>query len=488
MGTYIAIDLKSFYASVECVDRGLDPLGVNLVVADKSRTDKTICLAVSPSFKAQGIPSRPRLFEVRQKLDEINERRRQRAPRRRLKGKSYYAKELEDNPSLAMDFIPAPPRMARYIAVSSRIYSVYLKYIAPEDIHVYSIDEVFIDASPYLGTYRLTAHELAKKMIKEIVETTGITATAGIGSNLYLAKIAMDIIAKHTEADEYGVRIAELDEMTYRRKLWSHRPLTDFWRVGAGYSSRLERHRMYTMGDIARCSLQNEALLYRLFGVNAEILIDHAWGFEPCTMAAIKAYRPANNSLSNGQVLQCPYSYQQAETVLREMADALAFDLVAKQLETNQLTISIGYDIENLSTAEKALTYSGIICYDHYGRPVPKHAHGTYNLVMYTSSSEMIIAASCDLYKRITDPSLLIRRINITAGNVVAEAEAIRRGFQLDLFSTPDFSRLKRERNLQLASIEIRSRYGRNSLLRGTAFKDGATTRERNMQIGGHKA
>lgn len=488
MGTYIAIDLKSFYASVECVDRGLDPLGVNLVVADASRTDKTICLAVSPSLKAQGVPSRPRLFEVRQKVDEINEKRRLKAPGRHLRGKTFFASKLDQHPYLALDFIPAPPRMARYIAVSSEIYRIYLKYIAPEDIHVYSIDEVFIDVTPYLKAYRLTAHELAKKIILDVVRSTGITATAGIGTNLYLAKVAMDIIAKHTEADEYGVRIAELDEMTYRKQLWAHKPITDFWRVGGGYAARLERHRMYTMGDIARCSLENEALLYRLFGVNAELLIDHAWGYEPCTMAAIKAYKPMNTSLSNGQVLQCPYSYDQAETVLREMADALAFDLVAKQMETNQLTVSIGYDIENLSTAERAVTYKGVVCYDHYGRPVPKHAHGTYNLAMYTSSSDMIMAASDDLYKRITDPSLLIRRINITACNVVTEAEAVRRGFQLDLFSPPDFRKLKKERNLQLASLEIRNRYGKNSLLRGTNFRDGATTRERNMQIGGHRA
>lgn len=488
MGTYIAIDLKSFYASVECVDRKLDPLGVNLVVADESRSDKTICLAVSPSLKAEGVPSRPRLFEVKQKVAEINERRRMKSPGRRFRGKTYFAAKLEEHPYLELDYITAAPRMARYIAVSSQIYRIYLKYIAPEDIHVYSIDEVFIDAGPYLNTYRLTAHELAKKIIQDIVMTTGITATAGIGTNLYLAKVAMDIIAKHTVADEYGVRIAELDEMTYRQKLWSHRPLTDFWRVGNGYTSRLKRHRIYTMGDIARCSLDNEALLYRLFGVNAELLIDHAWGYEPCTMAAIKAYRPINSSLSNGQVLQCPYTYEQAATVIMEMADSLALDLVAKQLQTSQLTVTIGYDIENLTTAERAASYKGIVCYDHYGRPVPKHAHGTCNIAMYTSSSELIMESSLNLYRRITDPTLLIRRINITACNTVTEAEAIRRGFQLDLFSPPDFKQLQREKNLQLASLEIRSRYGKNSILRGTSFMDGATARERNLQIGGHKA
>ena len=483
MKAYIAIDLKSFYASVECRDRSLDPLNTNLVVADESRSDNTICLAVSPPLKAMGVSSRPRLFEAKQQVKAINEKR-----GRYFKGKSFFASELKENKSLAVSFIIAPPRMARYIAVSSAIYEIYLKYIAKEDIHVYSIDVVFIDAEPYLNTYNTTPYDLAKMIILDIVHTTGITATAGIGTNLYLAKVAMDIIAKHTEADEYGVRIASLDEMSYREKLWSHKPLTDFWRIGPGYLNRLARLHLFTMGGIARCSLEREEVLYRQFGVNAELLIDHAWGYESCTMRAIKAYKSLNHSLSNGQVLSHAYTFDQAKTVVREMSDALAFDMVEKRVGSNQVVLSIDYDSDNLSTYEKRASYSGLVYYDHYGRPVPKHAHGSLNLDIYTSSSQMLMEASNYIYNKITDRNLLIRRINITACNVISEEEALNRGLQLDLFMKIDLSKLKREHSLQETSISIKNRYGKNAILRGSSFLSESTTRERNLQIGGHKA
>ena len=355
---YVAIDLKSFYASVECIERELDPMTTNLVVADASRTEKTICLAVSPSLKAFGVPGRPRLFEVVQKVGEVNALRQSRAPGRTLTGKSWDALQLQADPTLGVDYLVAPPRMAHYMEHSAKIYSIYLKYVAPEDIHVYSIDEVFMDVTPYLRNRGMTAREFTRMIIQDVVDTTGITATAGIGTNLYLCKVAMDIVAKHMEADEYGVRIAELDELSYRRLLWNHRPLTDFWRVGRGYVKRLEKVGLYTMGDVARCSLgrsdefYNEELLYKLFGVNAELLIDHAWGWEPCTIAQIKAYRPQTNSLGSGQVLHCPYTSEKAKLVVREMTDMLVLDLVDKGLVTDQMVLTVGYDIENLTDPE----------------------------------------------------------------------------------------------------------------------------------------
>ena len=423
---YIAIDLKSFYASVECMERGLNPLTTNLVVADESRTEKTICLAVSPSLKAYGISGRARLFEVVQKVKEVNARRRGQAPGRRFLGESFDDTALKSDPSLAVSYITAPPRMAYYIEYSTRIYNVYLKYIAPEDMHVYSIDEVMIDAAQYLKTYGLTARELAVKIIRDVLETTGITATAGIGTNLYLCKIAMDIVAKHIAPDRYGVRIAELDEMSYRRMLWSHRPLTDFWRVGRGYARKLEGCGLYTMGDIARCSLgsdadyYNEELLYRLFGVNAELLIDHAWGWEPCTLADIKAYKPDTNSIVSGQVLQCPYSFDKARLVLREMVDSLALNLVDKGLVTDQLVLTIGYDIENLSDPNIRNQYQGEVTVDRYGRRIPKHAHGTANLDCHTSSSILMTDAATALFDRIVNRKLLVRRLSLSANRIVS--------------------------------------------------------------------
>ena len=425
--TYIAIDLKSFYASVECRERGLDPMTTNLVVADQSRTEKTICLAVTPSLKSFGIPGRARLFEVVQKVREANNFRRNKAPNRTFVGKSWDYRELQEHPELELDYIVAPPRMALYMEYSTRIYDIYLRYIAPEDMHIYSVDEVFIDVTPYLKTYNMTARELAITMIQDVLKETGITATAGIGTNLYLCKIAMDIVAKHMDADENGVRIAELDEMSYRRLLWDHRPLTDFWRVGRGYSKKLEAHGLYTMGDIARCSIgkptdyYNEELLYKLFGVNAELLIDHAWGWEPCTIEQIKSYRPATNSISSGQVLTCPYDYEKTRIIVQEMTDMLSLDLVDKGLVTDQLVLTVGYDIENLTDANRRSKYQGEITTDRYGRKIPKHAHGTANLECPTSSTAMMIQAMLALYDRIVDRELLTRRITVVANNVVSE-------------------------------------------------------------------
>ena len=426
---YIAIDLKSFYASVECVERGLDPLTTNLVVADASRTEKTICLAVSPSLKAYGIPGRARLFEVVQKVKEVNAARLRKASGRSFSGASFSDTELKSSPSLSLDYIVAPPRMAYYIEYSTRIYNIYLKYIAPEDIHVYSIDEVFLDATDYLNTYNLSARELATKMILDVLKTTGVTATAGIGTNLYLSKIAMDIQAKHIPADNNGMRIAELDEMSYRRLLWSHRPLTDFWRVGKGYAKKLEEQGLFTMGDIARCSLgkptdyYNENLLYKLFGINAELLIDHAWGWEPCTIADIKAYKPSTNSIGigAGAALQ-PIPFDKAKLIVREMTDLLVLDLVDKRLVTDQLVLMVGYDIENLTNPKIKKSYHGEITTDHYGRSVPKSAHGSVNLGRQTSSTKLILDAVTELYERIVDKNLLVRRVNITANHVVDEA------------------------------------------------------------------
>ena len=503
--TYIAIDLKSFYASVECVERGLNPMTTHLVVADKSRTEKTICLAVTPSLKALGIPRRARLFEVSAKVRKVNAERQQNAPRRVFTGSSFDATVLNAHPEYRLDFIVAPPRMAHYMEFSTRIYQIYLKYIAPEDIHVYSIDEVFIDATDYLGIYKLSARELAMKMILDVLESTGITATAGIGTNLYLCKIALDIQAKHIPADHNGVRIAELDEMSYRRLFWSHRPLTDFWRIGKGYAKKLEDHGLYTMGDIARCSLgsvadrYNEDMLYKLFGVNAELLIDHAWGYEPCTIADIRAYKPESNSLGSGQVLKCPYTFQKAKLVVREMADSLALDLVDKKLMTDQIVLTVGYDVENLSDPGIREGYSGAVTTDRYGRQIPKHANGTANLGKYSSSSKLIIDAASGLFERITDKKLLIRRLYLTANRVKGEGSVPEDtgGEQLDIFT--DYTKeeekrkaealeLARERKKQEAMLDIKRKYGKNAILKGMNLEDGATAQDRNQQIGGHKA
>ncbi|XME03296.1 DNA methylase [Lachnospiraceae bacterium C1.1] len=499
---YIAIDLKSYYASVECVLRDLDPLRTNLVVADTSRTEKTICLAVSPSLKAFGIPGRARLFEVVSRVKEVNRERKKANRGREFSGISYDAEELKRNPSLELGYIAAPPQMALYEKRSTEIYEIYLKYIAPEDIHVYSIDEVFIDATQYLKLYGLTAREFAEKLVQEVYDLTSITATAGIGTNLYLAKIAMDIIAKHAEPDEKGARLAEIDEISYRRMLWNHRPITDFWRVGRGYATRLAKAGIYTMGDVARCSLGkdtdffNEDLLYKIFGKNAELLIDHAWGYEPCTIADIKAYRPSNNSLCSGQVLQSPYSYEKTRIIVREMTDLLVLDLVDKGLVTDQMVLDIGYDTESLK--DKNIKYSGEITIDHYGRRVPKAAHGSINLNKANSSSKIIIDAVVRLFEEIVDKRLLVRRLTVTANHVLPERFAKKETFeQLDLFT--DYAAIERqqkaekeayerEKKMQKAILDIKKKFGKNAILRGTDLEEGATTIERNAQIGGHKA
>lgn len=501
--TYLCVDLKSFYASVECVERGLDPMTTNLVVADESRTEKTICLAVSPSLKAHGISGRARLFEVVQRVKEVNAQRRRNAPSGQFTGSSWNDPELKNHPEMELDYIVAPPRMAHYIEWSTRIYSVYLKYLAPEDIFPYSIDEVFMDVTNYLDTYHLTARELARKIILDVLETTGITATAGMGSNLYLAKIAMDIVSKHIHPDKDGVRIAKLDEMTYRRLLWDHRPLTDFWRVGPGYARKLEANGLNTMGDIARCSIgketdyYNEELLYKLFGVNAEILVDHAWGWEPCTIADVKAYKPENKSIVSGQVLQCPYQFEKAKLVMREMADALALDLVDKGLVTNQLVLTVGYDRENLDDPQRSKSYKGPVTTDRYGRKVPKHATGTINLDRYSSSTNEIIRAVLELFDRIVDKNLLVRRLSISANRLICEADAPKEpaAEQLDLFTDyaaqeerrkKEDAALVRERKVQEAMLGIKKKFGKNAILKGMNLEEGATARERNKTIGGH--
>ena len=489
---YIAIDLKSFYASVECISRGLDPLRTNLVVADESRTDKTICLAVSPSLKAFGVPGRPRLFEAIAKVQEVNALRRAKAPRGGFTGKSWDADALESNPALEADFIIAPPRMGDYMECSAKIYEVYLQYIAPEDIHVYSIDEVFIHATPYLKTYGMTARDLARKLIQQVLAATGITATAGVGTNLYLSKVAMDIVAKKMPADADGVRIAQLDEISYRRQLWNHRPLTDFWRIGAGYARKLEQNGLRTMGDVARCSLgeegqfHNENLLYKLFGVNAELLIDHAWGWEPCTMEHIKAYKPTANSVSSGQVLQRPYAFAEAKLVAREMADALAMDLLEKHLVTDQIVLTVGYD--RVSVTEQ---YHGAVTSDPYGRMIPKHAHGTANLPRQSASVRLIVDAVMALFDRLVDPDLWCRRINLTANRVIPEGCVSGEDMQLNLFGESEErldETLAREKRRQQAVLHIRQKYGKNAILKGMNYQAGATARERNQQIGGHRA
>ncbi len=498
--TYIAIDLKSFYASVECRERNLDPLNTNLVVADESRTEKTICLAVSPSLKACGIPGRPRLFEVVEKVKEVNSFRRERIHGRDFTGKSCLASELTADPQLELDYIVAPPHMALYMRYSTEIYKIYLRYVSPEDMHVYSCDEVFLDVTQYLGIYRMSAHDLTRKIIGDILKETGITATAGIGTNLYLCKIAMDIVAKHIPADENGVRIAELTEMEYRRRLWSHKPITDFWRIGRGTARRLAGMGLYTMGDVARFSEQYEDRLYKEFGVNAELLIDHAWGYEPCTMEEIKKYRPETNSLSSGQVLSRPYSYTEASVVVREMADALALDLTDKQLVTDQIVLTINFDSESLKNPEILARYKGEIATDWYGRPAPKHAHGSYNLPRQTSSSRLISQGAMEIFKRTVDEDLLVRRITIAAMNVIPETEVQNpeeEEEQLSLFvdyeerdrkKQQEEEALRKEKALQEATLSIKKRFGKNAILKGLNFEEGATAKERNGQIGGHKA
>lgn len=503
--TYVAIDLKSFYASVECRERGLNPLTTNLVVADAARTPKTICLAVSPSLKQYGIPGRPRLFEVIQKIHEINQLRLGKIPGHKFVGKSYQEEELRENRLLEIDYITAPPQMAHYMEWSTRIYNIYLKYAAPEDIHVYSIDEVFIDITSYLKASGLSPYSYTKKIIQEVYSATGITATAGIGTNLYLCKVAMDILAKKTKPDEDGVRIACLDEISYREKLWNHRPLTDFWRVGHGYTKKLEENGIFTMGDVAICSLgkkneyHNEDLLYKLFGINAQLLIDHAWGWEPCSMADVKAYKPESNSLGSGQVLQCPYSFEKARLIVMEMTDLLVLDLVEKGLVTDQMVLTIGYDIENLDKTSKKLLYKGEVTTDHYGRKIPKHAHGTANLPEKTSSTKIIMNAVMELYDRIVNPGLLVRRVTLTANKVVDERCVKRETSyeQMELFTDYNVKEqrkqekqeeLKREKQMQMAVLEIKKRFGKNAILKGMNLKEGATTMERNRQIGGHKA
>ncbi len=523
--TYIAIDLKSFYASVECIQRHMDPLNTNLIVADSSRTEKTICLAVSPSLKAYGISGRARLFEVIQRVKEINIQRLDYAIKKKLIAKdeqgqykfrlsSFKDSELKQNPSLKLTYITAPPQMRLYEEYSTRIFSIYLKYIASEDIHVYSIDEVFIDITRYMSVYNMTAHDLATTMIREVLYSTGITATAGIGTNMYLAKIAMDIVAKHVPADKDGVRIAEINEQKYRELLWCHRPLTDFWRIGRGYSSKLESMGLYTMGDIARASLSDkkEEQLYKVFGINAELLIDHAWGFEPVSIEYIKKYRPNTNSLSSGQVLKEPYSYEKGELIIREMTELLVQDLVRKKLVTKQLVMTIGYDRTSITvyipgksmkdtvyivTGTKKF-YSGTVISDPYGRPQPKHSRGTGNIDNYTNSARKIMDVVIKLYKRITDPDLLIRRLNIAAcelipENMIPEDEPE----QLDLFTNyaelekerqAEKEKDEKERKLLRATIRLKDRFGKNAVLKGMNFVEGGTTIERNGQIGGHKA
>lgn len=498
--TYIAIDLKSFFASVECVERNLNPLTTNLVVADISRTEKTICLAVSPSLKSYGIAGRARLFEVVRKVRAVNYERLCRNGGRAFSGKSYDDTELKAHPELELSYIVAQPGMKRYIDYSTRVYAVYLKYIAPEDIHVYSIDEVFIDATEYLGIYKMTAHQLAMKLIREVLSATGVTATAGIGPNLFLSKVAMDIVAKHIPADKDGVRIAELDEMSYRHTLWDHRPITDFWRVGKGTAEKLGTYGMYTMGDVAWQSEKNEELLYKLFGVNAELLIDHAWGWEPCTIEAVKAYKPETNSMSRGQVLKCPYTFMKARVVVREMAQGMALELLDKHKVTNRLTLTIGYDAESLTNNTPISGYKGEIKFDRYGRKVPKSAHGTESLGRFTSSAKLMTDAVTALFERIADAGLLVRRMNLTAEQVIDEnsREAVsEKPLELDLFSDYDAvvaerekekAALDKERKVQEAVLRIRKTYGNNALLKGLDFDDGATAMERNVQIGGHKA
>lgn len=501
---YIAIDLKSFYASVECRELGLDPLDTNLVVADKSRTEKTICLAVSPSLKSFGIPGRPRLYQVVEQVKKVNATRRM-DNGGKLRGQSHFYHELIEDGSLELSYIVMPPRMAYYIKYSTEIYKVYLKYVAAEDIHVYSIDEVFLDVTKYLPVYKMSAHDLAMTIIKDVLDTVGITATAGIGSNLYLAKVAMDIVAKHVEADEDGVRIARLDEKSYRRLLWNHRPITDFWRVGRGYAKKLEKYGMFTMGDVAKCSLgdekqfHNEKLLYDLFGVNAELLIDHAWGYEPCSIVDIKAYKPKKHGIGAGQVLQDPYTYKMAETVTREMIDSLVLDLVSKGLVSNQAVITVGYDVENLKNEDILSKYRGEIIVDNYGRQIPKYTRFTVNFNCYSSSTNLIVKKVMEAYEVHVNKDLFVRRIDMSLNNVIERGNLERKdqleqlNFFMDLenigesLAREDMAKEK-EKNIQEAILEIKDKYGKNAILKGTGLKEGATAKSRNKQIGGHRA
>jgi len=495
---YACIDLKSFYASVECRERGLDPLKTNLVVADESRTEKTVCLAISPSMKQYGLGGRARLYEVLQKIKEVNYQRKKDNKFKEFTSKSYNDDELKKDKNLELDFIIAPPRMAYYMKYSTEIYNVYLKYLSPEDIYVYSIDEVFCDITNYMNYNHTTPRAFVTKMIHDVYKTTGITATAGLGTNMYLAKVAMDIVAKHCEPDKYGVRMSGLDEITYRKKLWNHKPLTSFWRIGPGYAKKLEANGLYTMGDIARCSLENEDLLYKLFGVNAELLIDHAWGYEPCTIESVKAYKPTRNSISSGQVLHYPYTYKKARLIIKEMSDLLALDLVSKKIVTDQLVLTVGYDIDNLNIPDIRESYTGEITKDHYGREVPKHAHGTINIDHKTSSSKVIMEHMLKLYDRITNKNLLIRRINITASNVVSEDLVKDKPViqQFDLFTDYKEVEEKREKEkeeemkdkkLQNIMLDIKNKYGKNAILKGMNLEEGGTTIDRNKQIGGHR-
>lgn len=499
--TYLCIDLKSFYASVECVERQLDPLTTNLVVADSSRTEKTICLAVTPSLKGYGVSGRPRLYEVIQAVERINNQRRYKAPNRSFTRKSYNAAELNSDTSLELDYIVAPPRMAYYMAYSTRIYEIYLKYVSADDILVYSIDEVFMDITGYLNTSQKTPHDFAMMIIRDVLKQTGITATAGIGTNMYLAKIAMDITAKKMQPDKDGVRISELDEMSYRKELWEHKPLTDFWRVGKGYAKKLEDNYMFTMGDIARASTTpyGRKKLKKMFGINSKMLVDHAWGYEPCTIEEAKAYTPETKSISTGQVLKEPYTFQKARLIVWEMSELLSLDLVSKRLVTNQIVLTIGYDVENLTNHKIAQQYKGEIKTDMYGRKIPKHAHGTGNLDRQTSSTKLINEATLKLFDKITDKKLLIRRITIAANNLVSENTVvdIPQYEQFDLFTDyealtsqreEEKKMLQKERRIQEALLAIKERYGKNAIIKGTNLQEGATSIERNQQIGGHKA
>ena len=496
--TYMCIDLKSFYASVECVERGLDPLDTNLVVADSSRTDKTICLAVSPSLKSYGLSGRCRLFEAKQKVREVNYYRKKNNNYKSFTGKSVINSEIMKDNGLELDFIIATPRMKKYMKYSTDIYNIYLKYLAPEDIFVYSIDEVFCDISAYLNTYKMSPKELVSKIIRDVYDTTGITATAGIGTNLYLAKISMDIVAKHTEADEIGVRIAEIDELSYRKLLWEHRPITDFWRVGNGYAKKLAEHNMFTMGDVARCSIDNENLLYKLFGVNAELLIDHAWGYEPTTIEDVKNYKPNSNSISEGQVLHCPYNYEKTKLIVREMIDNLALSLVSKKKVTDKIVLTIGYDIDNLTNPDIRSKYFGEITIDQYGRKIPKQAHGTINLDYRTSSSKVLMKKGIELFDKIINKNLLTKRVNVTVCNIVSEDQAGNDMVyeQMDLFSVNntkksddeiDKQARKDELALQKIMIDLKNKYGKNAILRAMNLEEGATARDRNNQVGGHR-
>ena len=496
--TYIAIDLKSFYASVECMQRNLNPLTTNLVVADSSRTEKTICLAVTPSLKSYGIPGRARLFEVVQKVRKVNVERKRKIQNKEFVNSSYNNEELKTNPYLKLDYIVATPRMSLYMQYSNRIYKIYLKYFSSDDIYPYSIDEIFCDVTNYLKTYKMTAKQLVTTVLKDVYETTGITATAGIGTNMYLAKIAMDVVAKHVKADENGVRIAQLDEMSYRKLLWNHRPITDFWRVGKGYARKLEKHRIFTMGDIAKTSVDNEELLYKLFGINAELLIDHSWGWENATIKSAKEYVPMNSSISSGQVLHRPYEYGEAMLITKEMAEQLSLDLVDKKIVTDQIVLTIGYDIENITNNQIKKLYDGNVTVDRYGRKVPEHAHGTINLDHQTSSTKLITEAAVELYKRIVNENLLIRRINITANKVIREDEMKKekKFEQIDIFTNYEELKIKKEKEkqkeieekeIQKAIIQIKNKYGKNAIIKGMNLQKSGTMIERNGQIGGHK-